>query len=305
MAALLLGEVVVTLLPAPGGASDRRGAAEAIATVPRYLRLMESWRWTVPLWDAGVIGAMVDDEDVIDDIRAAWASIGRRPDLAPLRPLMHASLFEDDQLFLQRVAGDVLKGGPDPGVCVPIQGGLDRFAARHGLMAVRAQATSLAQRIEWKMGRVVFRVGLPILAQGDAERIIEARDLLDAELSALGQSFQEAACRIDDPEPLDADLVERICGEARRYAAAFESNRRMIVEPRDGDVRTLACMATLTGMRLPVDAALRSSAAAASRIGLAGMAESAPSTLPVLRDQTASGHVLAMFVKPIGRPLAG
>lgn len=59
LAACLLGERVATFLPVPAAGLDREQVATALATSPRYARLLESWRWSVPLWREGVISSLL------------------------------------------------------------------------------------------------------------------------------------------------------------------------------------------------------------------------------------------------------
>src|SRR5262245_34364923 len=152
MAALLLADTVVTQLPSPAGlVRDRAGrpdeagravVAEAVERSPWFLRLMESWRWTMPMWRSGLIASGRAGEDTGADTPAVLEHLLAQADtgLSPLRALIPPGLFDDADDYLDRLCADVIKGGVDPGIGMLVGAGLDRFAARHGLVAVRAGA---------------------------------------------------------------------------------------------------------------------------------------------------------------------
>jgi hypothetical protein len=54
------------------------------------------------------------------------------------------------------VAADLLKGGPDPAITVPLAAGIDQFAMRHGAAVARSSPFSIArrQRRRWGTGRL-------------------------------------------------------------------------------------------------------------------------------------------------------
>lgn len=60
MASLLLAERVVTLLPASLESDSVHAAKRAAERSPWYTRFMETWGWTAPLWDEGVISSRCD-----------------------------------------------------------------------------------------------------------------------------------------------------------------------------------------------------------------------------------------------------
>ncbi|MEL6741711.1 MAG: DUF2752 domain-containing protein, partial [Planctomycetota bacterium] len=71
-------------------------------------------------------------DDAADDARAACDRIAGEPWLDPLRPLVRPELFEDDRAYLGAVSRDVLKGGPDPALSIPLAAGLDASPEGHG-----------------------------------------------------------------------------------------------------------------------------------------------------------------------------
>ena len=177
MAALLLAERVVTLLPRPDRGRDE--AERTAERVPRYLDLMLSWRWSQALWEAGVICSSLDGNEASGDVREAHAQIVAEDRFSRLRGLMRPELLETEERYLDAVAADLLKGGPDPAITVPLAAGIDRFAMRHGAAVARSTPSSIAQKAEAVLGHRVFAFVIPTLLQASAERMLEAREELE------------------------------------------------------------------------------------------------------------------------------
>ena len=152
MAALLLADRVFTMLPTPLDEQGAESAQGATCRVPEYLAFMKSWAWTAPLWKRGVIFASFNGEPSIAEMHDVSARISEVDDLAPLRPFLRTALYEDERSYLGAVAADMLKGGPDPGISVPVSAGIDRFATRHGLIVARSNPTSIVQLAEASLG---------------------------------------------------------------------------------------------------------------------------------------------------------
>ncbi len=284
LVALLLGSRVVTMMPTPfgfvGGEAGREQVREAVERSPAYLRLMESWRWSAPLWQAGVVGSVETSEDVGEDVQRIWQRIllpaGPRPEadpLAPLRPVMRPTLYRDQREYLDLMCADMLKGGPDPGISVVVAAGLDAFSVRHGLVAVRAGAAtpgsgggggcgvpggSVWQRAETALCRRVFAVGVPVLLRASGRRILAARARFAAELGELRSAIAAAAGAAGGPASVEA--TERITEAADAYGRAYSEARAEISTGDDDQgIRIQDGFVSLTGVAMPADAALRSS----------------------------------------------
>jgi hypothetical protein len=304
--AFLLGSSVVTMLPAPLSGGERERAERVAFRVPRYLDFMESWRWTVPLWSEGVIGAEWDGDVAADEVRAVWDLIAGDERLRPLRGLMRPQAFASDEAFLDAMAADLLKGGPDPSFTVPVAAGLDRFASRHGIVVVRSEPVSLVQKAEERLGRRVFVVAIPVLLQASAHGFLAARGLLEEELDGLRSAIAalaDVAERGDSNGHISA--AERgLSVASKAYAGAFEANREAILRPEgrdEDDVRTVDGMVTITGMFMPMDAALVSSLSAVRTLAPSlGSAQASSSSLPVPVKQ--ARDVFTLLVKVMGRP---
>jgi hypothetical protein len=307
--AFLLGSSVVTMLPTPLAGRERERAERVAAQVPRYLDFMESWRWTVPLWTAGILGAEWGGEAAADEVRTVCTMIAGDERYQPLRPLMRPELFETDERYLDAMAADMLKGGPDPCFSVPVAAGMDRFATRHGIAVVRSEPTSIVQKEEERLGQRLFAIAIPVLLQASGERFLTTREVLEPELIELRKLMAEIADLAESPNPNGhaAAAQKRLAEAARRYAAAFELHRNEIfaapVDVEEDNLRVIEGMVVVTGMLLPPDAALTSSISAIRTIlPSMGRIGGSPSNLPVaLADNR---RIFTLLVKVLGRSLS-
>lgn len=284
MVAMLLAERVVTFMPAPRAAATLDDLRRATQTSPAYRAFLESWRWMVPLWESGVVVSGLDGCDARQDLLDAVALIETDQRYEPLRRFMQPGVYEREDRFLQAIARDLLRGGPDPALSVPVAVGLDAFAARHDLVVARASPSSVAQRVESSMGEPIFRVAIPVLMQAPAQTLITARDLLAGPLDAL----RDALTAGFDPHSLPP-------GEAASaYARAFEACTADILASSDpDDVRCVVSTALIEGVWLGADAAARSSVLAVDRaVGRRGRS-------PVAADSPPA--VASLVIKAMGR----
>jgi hypothetical protein len=258
MASLLLAERVVTLLPAPGSFSSVHDVSRAVGAAPSYLEFMRSWEWSMPLWRNGVITAPLGPEGPAADVRRAVERIDLDPRYATLRSFMRPDLFGDPDRLLEALSRDLNKGGPDPALSVPVCAGLDAFAARHDLPIARSEPASLSQRAEGKLGELRGRIVLPAINQAPAQRLLEARQWLAPELEPLRDAF--AAFLRSDARSALAELRAAV----RTYSGAFDAILPDLVAPIDEEIRVMTQLISVTIERLPGDAVLRSSEAAAA-----------------------------------------
>lgn len=268
MAALLLADRVVTLVPQPASGGSRAAVRAAVQNSPRYLRLMESWRWSSPLWNSGLISSGVDDEECSQELAGVYESIASEDALADLRVLTRGAqqrAEEDADKALDHIAADVLRGGPDPGINIPIAAALDRFANRHGMCVVRAGASSIAQRAESRMGIKVFSIAIPVLARAGGGRVQLLRNDLETELGKLRAAIAAAFDSADggDNSPAHAKRIDAVSDAAERFSAAYQ---RWAVKGARGDdenaERVTSGYVSVTAMLMPPDAVLRASRAA-------------------------------------------
>lgn len=307
MAALLFAQRAVTFMPAPRG--TREEIEQAAAASPEYVRFMETWAWSMPLWSSGVLGSALDDgDDALGDLHTAWTQLASDERYAALRPLARTGLFETQSEFLDAISRDLVRGGPDPGISLPLAAGIDRFAARRGLVVMRSAPQSVAQRAEQALGRRVFAFAVPMLAQASAERLLSAREILGEELDELTTAVDETAGLVAaESEPAEErDAVERVERAARAYADAFDRADEFLASGSRDELHVIRRMTTFTAVSLPIDAVLRSGVSAmrsltstrrARRTTTEGVAVE---TMPVLADSLGSKRVLSLVVKPLG-----
>lgn len=294
MVAMLLASRVVTVMPGvdAAGAAKARSAGLSVAG---YVRFVETWAWSLPLWRSGVVTSAHAGLDAGADIRRCCEQIENDERLAALRPFMRPGMAGDTDAYLAAVARDVLKGGPDPAISVPLAGGLDRFATRIGAVVARAEATSVAQRAEAAMATTVTAVVVPALIRASGDRLELAREVLEAPLQGLRSAILASIAGEGEERVLKRALLDA----AGTYTRAFEAASVELVDSRDEECRCVAGPVSLTFARLPGDAALASSALAARTV-LGGKPAAGTSVLPALRNDPATGTVAAMYVRAVG-----
>lgn len=282
---LLIADRVVTVVPTPPGEPDRARARRAAESIPRFVELVDRWRWSVPLWLDGVIRGDLDNQDPARGVHDVVREIGERDDLAPLRPFLHRGRDADDMLWLDAIASDLLRGGPDPGLAVPVTAALDTFCAHAGVLAARCEPKSIAERTEAKFARRRARLAVPGFLECTAERLLEARDLLEPELRGLRVALMTGA-------------TENACRQAAEaYTSAFESHADRLTRVDDDlDPRIRTAWISLELVELPADAALRSSVHAARAPEIAQSRRQPTSVLP-----PPPGTLDAVFIRVIGR----
>lgn len=298
MAALLLGDTVLTMIPTPFSGAAREAIGRAVDRVPTYLDMMHSWRWSEDLWRAGVVASKAGGFDVAEDVRASCRRITTDDSLAPLRAFMNGDLFTDEDEYLRAVSRDILRGGPDPAVCVPLSAGLDRFAARHGLIVARSDAQSVAQRAETNLSTRLAAMVVPILIQSGGTGLISARAELADSLAALRQVIDDIADH-SLSNIRNGDGEAHLRAAAKTYTESFTDLRHNFDEP-DDEVRLVDGLASITFVSLPSDAVLLASVEAArSVLGSQVCNNSGPSNLPILRD-SGDGRFVSMIVRIVG-----
>lgn len=284
MAALLLCDRVVTMMPAPVGEGARRQAERLAERAPRYARLVESWSWSVPLWNAGVLTAELQGCSPSESVQEAHADIMSRVEFSSIRPLR--AEYPDESSYLHALAHDLLRGGPDPALTIPVAAGLDRFASLHQLAVARSQPASLAQRHEERLWKQLASIAVPVLLEGRAERLLDARELLDMELGALRAAMEGEIAGEGDSE---------LRSVAAAYRRAFERIAPHLAEPDPQEARVVVGEVSVRIVEMPGDAALLASARAAAAI----VRESARPVTGAIA--LAGGRTISFVVRVLGR----
>ena len=294
LASLLLADHVFTLRP-----GDTSGpAACAIRSSASYRELLRSWAWSEDLWREGIIRSDISGEAATDDVRRVHESITEDDRFAPLRTFLHLGMLDHERLYLEALAADVVKGGPDPGISVPIIAGLDRFAGRHGLTAARAHPTSVAEKSEWTLAANRLAFGIPVFLQADAQRLLHARDVLEDVLAPLREALAARSTLTALSTPHD----EAVTLAAERYAAAFDDRREDLFDGTATDeVRAIDGPVTVSSFHLPADAVLTSSLHALHTLAPVPDRRAATASPAAGLLRTTSGPVAALAFKALGR----
>lgn len=288
MVGLLLARQAITLIPAPINAGTRADLERAASMIPRYRELMDRLSWSRPLFVREVASSHVGGDDALADVRRMWGRIESEEDWTPLRSWMRWSLAEEPEQFLDALCLDMLRGGPDPGISVPVAAGSDHYASRFGLVVARAHPKSLAQRAEMAFARSIVSWTLPCLLQADAERVLHVRESLSDELDGVRVAVESAIAG-----HADADNVR---AAARAYTERFAEQEQELLLDVGDDVRPIAGAVSLTLVAMPPDVALRSSADAAAAVG---GARARKAHRP--GDVGNGDEVLSLLVKVLGR----
>ncbi len=291
MAALQLGERIVTMLPAPasiGGSADLRAAARS---APRYHDLLSSWDELRALWLSGVVTPQFAGESPIDDVLDALRAIRTDPRYEPLRRFVDVDRFVGDDRSIEALADDLLRAGPDPAVSVPMASGLDSFASRNDLVVVRGPAASIAQRAELTLASERFRVALPMIVQAEPDVLERAREALRAQRDALAGAMRGA---------FELDARDAVRDASDSFASAFgDAQTDLCRVVRTDEIAVRIEMLSIRGVTLPVDAVLRSSLIAA-RSFANGASRSSQSALATIVDRGLA-PVHALIISPIVR----
>jgi hypothetical protein len=287
MAALLLADHAVTLRPTPFEGTSRAAVADAVDASPRYLRFMESWRWTGPLWREGpVLTAHHHDAEPFEEIRRVASLVDDDPALAILRPLVESTLFHDGSAYLDAVSRDLLGGG-DPGVGIPLRAGLERFAARHALPIVRCSAGSMTDKLGQSLAKPVTKIDLPLMLDAGGEDLVALRATLARELRALRKQLSGLLSG-------DTNSVADVVNAAREFESRFRDIAEDF-EPSGEPARRAArpAMVSLTIALFPSDTTLRS--ASAAMIAATGQRPKPSSTSTTTTTRAPSALALGPF----------
>ncbi len=262
---------VVTLVPAPLESDSPEAIRAAANAHPRYVQLLEAWRWTAPLWRASLLRADADGVTPLDDIRAVCTRLAADPQAHSLRKIAHADLFSDPDAYLDLLARDLLRGGGDPSVLIPLLSGLERFAARQRLPLVRQASDSLTARLDRRSGVPLARFTIPLPIGRTANGILHARRLLSRPLESLRVALAPIiAGRSTDIEPLAAILNQ----QSAHFASAFQEASRDILDEaaHAGEPMRLAEVAVTVSLT-PVGASFEAAARAVGPLPVLTKAE--------------------------------
>lgn len=281
MVSMVLARNVITAMPTPTGTLTKETVSETAARVPRYIELMESWDWAMPMFAGGFCGTTFAGEDPLDEVHGVCDDIEQDDLYAALRPFMRTVLEQESDVVIGAISRDLIKAGPDPAISVPLSAAMDRFAARHGLVAVRSESKSSAQKAEQKLAKPILKFAFETLLQAPTSRLLEMRTTFEPELERLRDAIE-----------LEDEPAARVAADMLTQMFDREREDLLRVENPD-DVRAISGLVSVSLSELPEDAVLLSSAAAAIRV-LGRQDEGHPV------DQVPMGVVRSLTIRPIG-----
>jgi len=267
MAALMLCERCVTFLPVRAEEISEAGIERAAARSPRFGRLLDHWKWSMELWHDGVLSAAAGPSldgarSLYEEVMAVRTRIEDEKGFAPLKPLVRA---KGDEEFLEAASHDLMWGGGNPAVSVPVMAGLERFAAASGLWLFQSPASSIIGQLERRMGRALFSTTAPFPTGASGEAILTARELLETELNDLRSAMDESLAMVragataDDVRTFGREVIEPA---ATAYERAFAANADEFMWGEGGRRATVQLRLTCT--QLPPETTLAAAAGAAS-----------------------------------------
>ena len=275
MAALMLCDRCVTFLPVRAEDISEEGVERAATHSARFEGLLKHWGWSLPLWREGVLAAagveLTGEKTLYDEVMGVRERIGSEPALAALRAVGAAGTrpsTEDpdtEETFLDEASRDLVRGGGDPGVSVPVMAALERYAATRNLWLIQSPASSMVGKLERRMGRGLFSTTAPFPTSASGEAILDAREALHPQLVALRAGMDECVemVRAGATEPdIIAFSREVIEPCAAAYEAAFADHADEFMFGEGG--KRAAVMLRLTCVRLAPETALAAAVGAAA-----------------------------------------
>lgn len=174
-----------TLLPAPFAGSGPADTFNAARHAPSYHRLIESWHWTTPLWRAGLLTAARQGRQLADDLLRIASALAADPAFQSAPHIFPLEAFGDEASMLEAVSRDILRGGVDPGIHVPLNRLTESLAADEGAPIMASDHRRPVARCESPNGSASGGITLSVLLHADADAILTLRDWLAPELDAL------------------------------------------------------------------------------------------------------------------------
>ncbi len=215
-------EGVLTLRPGPFDSGSRDAARDAAARAPAFLRLLEQWRWASDLWGAGVFRAPPEVAPQRGGLAAALDQIAAEL-AAGDAPLLAATgartLGEDEGRFLEVLCRDLLRGGADPAICLPVMALMERLAADDHSALMCGESAGLVWKPRPGSGSL-FSFTMPMLIGATGTDLLRYREALCDPLSRLRAAIGAAAHEAKGESPGGAGV--RLAADALAIAFAEE-----------------------------------------------------------------------------------
>lgn len=207
LAALLIADAAATIIPiARAWTADDPDAA--VEESPALGRMLETWRWATPLWTAGILGptdaAGHSGVALVAEAAEAIGDAAAHPVLARIAPKQNIA---DRSRLAENLCLDIVRGGRNPALSVPVAAALERFAADAGWPIVLCPTGSVVGGIEHRLATPIAGVDIPAPIAASGEALLLLRERMAPELEALRAALAEtiAAARSGAPQ---SDIAE-------------------------------------------------------------------------------------------------
>lgn len=222
-AAVLLGDDeggVLTVQPSPFEGATADAARVLAMRAPSFGRLLETWRWTGPLWRGGLLRAAGTGRALAEMVLQSRAEMIADPMLASARGVLLTDAIDDEAAFIEALSRDLIRGGSDPAISLPLVAVAERLAADSEASLVCGDAAGLIWKARVGSG-VAFSFAMPVPAGASGREILAWRESLASPLAALRVSLREAVMRARIGPPNGHATAVRLAADA--YAGAFRT----------------------------------------------------------------------------------
>ena len=252
MAALLLGDPVITFLPLIGNDEYLRDVSFT-DKFPATKAAWERMSWLLTLARSKVIAGRYGESTTLD--AAAWALefAMRHEPMKPLTSRIPTSILDRSDSFVEFASQAFSEEFAPPVPFIATAVGVQAFAIRHGLTFV-GPANPLQDNAGWQVEREVFAQLMPVLLKSDAEQILAARDILGDQMHPLRLAIAQVkslATSTQDEGAVRHLVAEKITPALIEYRSAFSSRQsRFLASVGDSDKELSTGIATVCGLVL-------------------------------------------------------
>lgn len=272
MAALLVADAAATIVPVARAWTSGDPEA-AVEESPALGRVFEAWRWAAPLWGAGVLGPMdAAGRSSVELVRSAAEEVAD----ARTHPVLARLAGRKDVHDLTRLAEDlcldIVRGGRNPGLTVPVGAALERFAAESGWPVVLCPTGTMVGGIEHKLAMPIAGLDLPAPVGAGGEALVVVRERMADVLESVRAAWAELMGAIRGGGT-SADIAEI---ERQALGPAGEAVCAAAAELADPGARGRASEWTMvrwTVAALPANAMVRAAEIAAGQVSGAARGE--------------------------------
>lgn len=283
-AAMLLGNDhagVLAVQPGPFAEVTPERARELAMLAPSFARLLDAWSWTGPLWRGGLVRAAGSGRALADMIARSRAELTADPALTAAHSVL-GTIADDETAFVEALSRDLIRGGSDPALSLPLVSVAERLAAESESALICGDAAGLIWKPRLGAGPALsFSIPLPLGASGD--ELLNWRESLASPLTSLRESLAEAVTYARAARLNGHATAVRLAAES--YATAFRSSP--VAEARNTSGRPSEAMISLS--ITPSGQAVRDAVARLSRV--------APQR--ARRELSASESTIAARTRPI------